>query len=404
MSSSLLGSFAFMNRKYEIVKYTPEFKGQVVELQKHLWSADPEINSAYLEWKYERNPYLHEPRIYLVMCDDRVVGMRGLYGAKWEIGSPSQRFLCPCSGDLVIAPDHRRQGLVYKLLDAIADDPANSAHEYIFSLSASPATYVASVKTGWRSVGPLQTHERVRKVSTVPNSSLDSRIRRTSLGRLYSRARRKLGRLVSRSRSSSWSPFDVFDRAVSLSVSRPEIAVGADPDPKSMADLVLQLGGVDRVRHVRDHDYFEWRFKNPLCSYRFLYWKAPALEGYLILQAWLNPKRAGTVHIVDWEATTPTVAKNLLKAALLLGNFELVKIWSGAFCDQMLQLLDKEGFRLLEGSSSGKQGFDSNIHRGGILIGPVRKEMLTVSEWTLGGHRLLDAANWDWRMLYSDDF
>ena len=393
-----------MNRKYEIVKYTPEFKGQVVELQKHLWSADPEINSAHLEWKYERNPYLREPRIYLVLCDDRVVGMRGIYGAKWEIGSPSQRFLCPCSGDLVIAPDHRRQGLVYKLLDAIVDDPANSAHEYIFSLSASPATYVASVKTGWRSVGPLQTHERARKVPTVPNSSLDSRIRRTSLSRLYSGARRRLARLMSRSRGSSGSPFDLFDRAASLSVSCPEIAVGADPDPKSMADLVLRLGGADRVRHVRDRDYFEWRFKNPLCRYRFLYWKAPALEGYLVLQAWRNPRRARTVHIVDWEATTPAVAKELLKTGLVLGNFESVKVWSGALSKKMLQLLDEEGFKPLEASDRGQQRLDSNIHRGSILILPVRKELLKVSEWTLGGHRLLDAANWDLRMLYSDDF
>jgi hypothetical protein len=209
---------------------------------------------------------------------------------------------------------------------------------------------------------------------------------------------------MSRSCGSSGSPFDLFDRAASLSVSCPDIAVGADPDPKSMADLVLRLGGADRVRHVRDRDYFEWRFKNPLCSYRFLYWKAPALQGYLVLQVWLNPKRPRTVHIVDWEATTPTVAKDLLKTALLLGNFELIKIWSGAFSDQMLQLLDKEGFRLLESSSNGQQGFDSNIHRGGILIRPIRKEMLKVSEWTLGGHRLLDAANWDLRMLYSDDF
>ncbi len=42
--------------KYEIIKYSLEFKSQVLELQTHLWSPDLALNAAHLEWKYERNP------------------------------------------------------------------------------------------------------------------------------------------------------------------------------------------------------------------------------------------------------------------------------------------------------------------------------------------------------------
>jgi hypothetical protein len=395
-----------MDLKYEIVKYTADFKGQVVELQKHLWSADSELNSAYLEWKYERNPYLSEPRIYLVMCDDRVVGMRGVYGAKWETGSPSQRFLCPCSGDLVIAPDHRRRGLVYELMAAIVDDPANSAHEYVFSLSASPATYVASVKTGWRSVGPPQTHERVRKISTVPNSSLDSPLRRTSLGRLYSRTRRIFRRLRTGDPAGKENPFHRLDRAASLTEAEgdPFVTVAREPDCDAMAQLVERIGNGERIGHVRDREYFAWRFKNPLSRYRFLYWKDPMLKGYLVLQAWANPRRRGAVNIVDWEAATPRARKELLDAALRWGKFETVRIWCATLPDEAKTLLAGAGFEPWETREGHGRGLYASAHRGGVLVRPVRDEMLKGSDWTLGNRKVLDMSHWDLRMIYSDDF
>ncbi|HKZ41902.1 MAG TPA: hypothetical protein VJ044_13135, partial [Candidatus Hodarchaeales archaeon] len=56
-----------MDSKYTMANYQPEFKKQVVELQKHLWSPSAALNAAYLEWKYERNPYLDTPLIYLAL-------------------------------------------------------------------------------------------------------------------------------------------------------------------------------------------------------------------------------------------------------------------------------------------------------------------------------------------------
>ena len=44
---------------YEIIKYRPEYRSQVLELQTHMWSPDMNINAAYLDWKYYDNPYQH---------------------------------------------------------------------------------------------------------------------------------------------------------------------------------------------------------------------------------------------------------------------------------------------------------------------------------------------------------
>ena len=68
--------------QYNVVKYSSKHRQDVLELQKHLWNPQVEINDAYLSWKYECNPYLNDCLIYLVLKDGRVVGMRGAYGTK----------------------------------------------------------------------------------------------------------------------------------------------------------------------------------------------------------------------------------------------------------------------------------------------------------------------------------
>ncbi len=70
--------------EYELLKYRPELKEQILKLQTHLWSLwspDLALNRAYFEWKYDQNPYIDQPLIYVALCNGEVVGMRGLMGA-----------------------------------------------------------------------------------------------------------------------------------------------------------------------------------------------------------------------------------------------------------------------------------------------------------------------------------
>ena len=60
-----------MSPSYEIIRYRPEFRDQVIELQKHLWSGDTAFNSAYFRWKYETNPYADDIPIYLAVFRPR---------------------------------------------------------------------------------------------------------------------------------------------------------------------------------------------------------------------------------------------------------------------------------------------------------------------------------------------
>ncbi|MGH7807190.1 MAG: hypothetical protein ACRENT_03785 [Thermodesulfobacteriota bacterium] len=356
-----------MKEKYEIVKYRPEFKNQIVELQTHLWSPDLAANTAYLEWKYEQNPYLDTPLIYLALYAGKVVGMRGMYGAKWEIGHPSQKLSVVCAGDSVTAPEHRKCGLYKRITKVALNDLDNIGYRYIFSLSTGPITLPSSLSMGWRSVGSLQTMIREARQRTVSSSK--------------------------EQQSFSYLDRNVTERRLKVS---PYVCLERTARTEAMAELVEQIGNDGRIRHARDQQYFAWRFKNPLSQYRFLYWEDSSLDGYLVLQMSVYRDRS-RVRIADWEATNTQVRADLLQAAIYFVAFEALTIWSATLPDEAKMLLQNSGFTYLEEIESIKR------HSFTILLRPVHDQM-PKADWVLDNRRSLDLTNWDLRMIYSDGY
>ena len=320
-----------METKYDVVKYNPEYKDQVIELQKHLWSSNKVVNAAYFEWKYERNPYVDTPHIYLVLYEGQVVGMRGMFGARWQIGNPRKTFLGLCAGDLVIAPEHRNRGLFTKIMINTLKDLADKNYHYIFSLSSGPVTRLSSLATGWRSIGNLEAFgwkPRHRNISR--------------------RLRKYMTELSLPPLAKAHDPFYFLDKNTLRRQGRisPHVSIAKTPRPEVMAELVERIGYDGRIRHVRDKEYFSWRFNNPLSSYRFLFWEDSRLEGYLILQTKFNDDTL-RVSIVDWEAANPRVQSELIEAVLRLEKFEAMIIWTATLPDAVKVLLGKNGFRVL---------------------------------------------------------
>ena len=121
---------------YRFTRYQPKYREEIARLQSVLWGPDLALNAAYLTWKYEQNPYLDEPLIYLALENERVVGMRGCYGTQWQIGRSGQIVVLPCTGDTTIAPEHRNRGLLRQLARFVQDDEALAAFPYMLSFSA----------------------------------------------------------------------------------------------------------------------------------------------------------------------------------------------------------------------------------------------------------------------------
>jgi len=373
---------------YEFVRYQPDNKTQVAELQTHSWSRSIELNIAYFDWKYGRNPYLAEPLIYLAMRNGRAVGMRGFFGVQWEGGNPPQRCVGLYADDLVIAPEHRNRGLIPKIMTAAFEDLANRGYDYVFNLSAGPVTFLSSLSTGWRSAGSTQPM-RWRPWRASLQSVLHRLVKQSSLVSLA-------GDVLGRAPKVRGSLADLGQEQVKRALDAvPGISFEEAPRCGDMAELVERLGSSGRIRHVRDAQYYEWRFQNPLSRYRFLFWGKDRLGGYLVLQQCTSElANREEVNVVDWEASSAEIRAELLRAALALARTSQITVWSATLPHETTELLSKSGFGLQKRSPGTAPPGPA------ILIRPVRKEWLE-RQWLFSGLALLDLANWDLRMLYS---
>ncbi len=379
-----------MSAHYEIVPYEPKLKEQVVDLQTNLWSPSRALNTAYFEWKHERNPYVTAPLVYLAMHDGRVVGMRGFFGVEWEAGLPPQRFPGLYADDLVIAPAHRNQGLVHRIMATALKDLASRGHRYLFNLTAGPVTFVSSLSMGWRSAGSMQP------MCWLP-WSVELRRRVGRIVRRIPLASDNMDRLRSRwsaRRSPSVADMD-RERLRRFSRSFPCISLEQTPRCAGMADLVERIGRRGRIQHVRDRRYFEWRFQNPLSRYRFLYWDKAGLDGYLVLQEYTSEfAEQGVLNVADWEGSDATVQAGLLRAAKRCAGQRRLDAWSATLPPEKRAVLAANGFTLVRHAGSIAQQCPA------LLVRPVRDEDVR-GEWLLAGRGLLDLENWDVRMLYS---
>ena len=377
-----------MSDAYEIVQYRPEFKEQVLVLQQDLWRSDVALHRAYFEWKYEQNPYVPEPLVYLAMHRGVVVGMRGMCGTKWQVGCPPTTFVMPHAADLVIAPEHRNQGLFTRLMTAAFEDLAQRGYECVITLSAGEVTTFGSLAMGWKSVGPMAL------VAWHGAHALVSRRIRRAVGRMpffrrYANARPFLARCERQ-------PFVHFDRARARSLARTHrfVTLTRTPRPAAMAHLVERIPYDGRIRPFRDSEFFAWRFRDPANECRFLYWERGQLEGYLVLNRprFHKPSDFG-VHILDCEATAEETRADLLAAAVAKGKFADLRSWTISLPESTKRVLEALGFTPIDPSRR-KRGFPV------ALLRPVRDADLG-GTWTIAGRQLLDIGNWDLRMICS---
>jgi len=404
------------NEWYKIVKYRPEFKSRLLDLQAHLWGQDPATRAAYLEWKYDRNPYTDDTNIYLALYNEQLVGMVGAYGAKWEFGDLVQTFPGLCFADLVILPRHRNRDLFPKLMTFALDDLSETGCAYAFDLSAAPHVALGLLMQGWRSIF-IQTASRTIDPATQSGNLMENEqklsrftaVYRQIYGHLdklpllvsiYRRLRRYMYDPISRRVTGTRRAFVDLDGNAGRHKINSRVTLSKTARPRAMAELAERIGTDGRIRHVRDEQYLSWRFQNPLSEYRFLFWEKKRLDGYFVLHTKLDQhSNDASTYIVDWEATNVQVWIDLLQATIHWGNFKDIVIWSATLSGEVKKLLAETGFTFLDKSGSVR----NDIHGGKILVQSLCRKTQQ-SDWILADRDLLDPANWNLRMIYSDAY
>ena len=360
----------------------------LADLQKELLSSDARLNARYLEWKYE-TPDRRGSSIYMAVHQGKPVGMRGFREATLEAGTPTQAFSVLTAGDALIATPHRDRGLVSRIMKTAEQDLAQSGYPYLVSIGgANRVNMFGLLSLGWRSAGQVRP-----------------------IGRITARARGGywLGSVLARQRvlwrfdwprllasADQKDPFRHLDaaRAGAALDKRSPITLDSSPRVDAMAGLVERLGHDGRIRYRRDREYLDWRFRNPVNQYRFLYWEESRLEGYLVLsrrQSDLGGWKR--VYIADLEATDIRIRSALLSAAMSWGRFPELVTWVASHTDAEIQLLESHGFVPVD-------QVDTTRGCPCILVRPLQKD-LPRDEWLLGARHLLDVENWDIRVLYS---
>ena len=369
---------------YDIVKYDPIYTDQICELEKEIWSPDPDVNKSYLQWKYIDNPYSDTPKVYLAVSEGRVIAARGMYDSKWQLGNVV--FTAPCAGDTVIHPDYRNNAVYRDLTNFLKNDLYELGHRYLFSFSAGPATLLHSLAIGWKSIG------RIRMMSREPHPG-------TALGKLT--GERKIKKLMKNTMAANFlrRAVNKFGRSKALNYKKnihAKIRIEENPIPDEMAELAGKLAKDDKLVLARDEKFFKWRYANPLSKYVFLYWYDKELKGYLTAQTPLYRNDSmRKFNITELEGANSTIKMDLLKSAVSLLDTRSVSIWSNMLNEDCRDFLASHGF--IESKSTGSAAEYTPTVLVTMTKGPS-------SEIEHRGTNLLDINNWDLKMIYSDAF
>jgi hypothetical protein len=306
--------------------------------------------------------------------------MRGLMASRWQVGAnekSAETVFVPCSGDLVVTPEHRGRGVAGMLTEALVEWVARDGIPYVFSLSAGVPTRLRSLTMGWRSLGPLATMEEEKQRSPVASrwQAITRRLLSSAKGRRFPFNR--LYGLASGQRTSTAGCITVSDQ----------------PRPQSMAHLVARIGYDGNLRQVRDEDWFAWRFRNPFARYCFLYLQRGELSAYMVLRsAATDPGKRCT--IIDCEAAYPGDISELLSVVLERRDLGPVSAWLSTVRDEGRLTMEQHGFYLWRAERL-SEWYPT------VLVRPT-STIAADPPWLLGGRDLLEPTTWDLREVYSD--
>ncbi len=378
---------------YTISKHSEDFESQIdqiARLKTINWGLDFNVFRSYVKWNYIDRPQSKPPIIYFVRVGDAIVAMRGVYQTTWQLKNASARFDALCGADLLILEEYRKKGIYKELANFVKRDLDTMGVQYELSFNPAPLVYMISLSMGWKSMGDFKIIKKQFQTRGSKAMALARKLAGPHAGKLL----RKTGINLRRREKDNSQRIDMsYNGSTTQLPSR--ILLENGPRPREMAHLANRTLPKDKITLVRDESFFRWRYNNPLSKYLFLYWHDDGLKGYLVLQSLLHSVKFGGVHnIFELEATDPSIKIELLNTLISLMNSGSISTW--------VNMLDRDSHDFLLSRGFGEENSAKGVKEPPrtMLIRPLGEYN---DKYEFQGLNLLDANNWDFKMIYVHD-
>ncbi|MEW6144884.1 MAG: hypothetical protein AB1598_07700 [Thermodesulfobacteriota bacterium] len=380
---------------FEISRYSCDSENhidQIARLKTINWGLDFDVFRSYAKWNYLDRPHSKPPLIYFVRLGEETVAMRGAYETTWQVNNASPRFHAFCSADLLILQEYRNKGLYKEFASYVMEDLCKMGVRYFFSFTATPLNSIISLSIGWKAIGKINVMEKQFQTNRSKAISLAKNLAGPRAIQLLKKARLNL--ILKRRRKDDPQKNDVIDNRARTQLPS-SITLENRPRPLEMARLVDSTRPKDKITLVRDESFFDWRYNNPLSKYRFLYWYDDGLKGYLVLQSHLySLESLGTYNIFELEAINSSVKIDLLNAVISIINEGSITVWTNMLDQDSYEFLVSNGFKEKNSAKI------INETTRTMLIRPIGKHDDKIE---FQGLNLLDADNWDFKMILMHD-
>lgn len=346
-----------IGNEFHIVKYSTGYKEAALGLLCHLWThLSKEEQKLYFEWRYEQNPYCDKPYIYLALKGKSVIGFRAFVLQPF-VSSATGRLNAFTPADSIVHPAYRRNGLFRMLNAAFFKEVQSLSKEkaVIFNLSSNENSTPANLRQEWQATNGMKRF------------ALKFSLHNYILRRCYSQKIKKS------------APSDTIKHDIELQ----NIL-----KPKEMALCAEKYRNPAKISHVRDIQYFKWRYAVQQDKYLFVYsWHNEELQAYLVLE-----KKTDIQYLlIEYSARDAGTLGKTIRFAMRKQVIPFLRSW--ALSDDEAILLKGCGFipapvRLWK--MLGKQRLP-------VLVRPTR-EVVQPQDYLYGQKDIRDINNWQFFM------
>jgi GNAT superfamily N-acetyltransferase len=339
--------------EFHIIKYSTGYKEAALELLCHLWThLSKEDQKIYFEWRYEQNPYCDKPYIYLALKEKKVIGFRAFVLQPF-VSSATGRLNAFTPADSIVHPAYRGKGLFRMLNTAFFTEVQSSSKgkAVIFNLSSNESSTPANLRQGWQATNGMKRF------------ALKFSWRNYILRRCY-------GQKIKMS-------------APSVTIKH-NIELQNTLKPGEMALCAERYRNPAKISHIRDIQYFKWRYAFKQDKYLFVYsWYNEELLAYLVLE-----KKSDTQYLlIEYAARDAGVLRNIIRFAMRKQVIPFLRSW--ALSDDEAVMLRGCGFLpapLRLWKMLGKQRLP-------VLVRPI-KEAVQPQDFLYGQKDIRDINNW----------